>query len=86
MLKDSCRSGPPRLNFAQCVSPAVFADSIEANVETAESHVQSGTQQLARAADYQVRLNRTEYQMGRKGELVKRQIKSHFITLREVSF
>ncbi|XP_075904448.1 syntaxin-7 isoform X2 [Nelusetta ayraudi] len=30
-------------------------DSIEANVENAESHVQSGTQQLARAADYQQR-------------------------------
>ncbi|KAM7395621.1 hypothetical protein PAMA_007067 [Pampus argenteus] len=28
-------------------------DSIEANVETADVHVQSGTQQLARAADYQ---------------------------------
>lgn len=30
------------------------ADSIEANVENAEAHVQSGTQQLSRAADYQV--------------------------------
>lgn len=30
------------------------ADSIEANVETAETHVHSGTQQLSRAADYQV--------------------------------
>ncbi|KAL4649088.1 syntaxin-7 [Arapaima gigas] len=28
-------------------------DSIEANVESADVHVQSGTQQLARAADYQ---------------------------------
>ncbi|XP_076021531.1 syntaxin-7 [Genypterus blacodes] len=28
-------------------------DSIEANVETADTHVQSGTQQLSRAADYQ---------------------------------
>ncbi|XP_015236133.1 syntaxin-7 [Cyprinodon tularosa] len=28
-------------------------DSIEANVERADTHVQSGTQQLARAADYQ---------------------------------
>ncbi|KAM9355740.1 syntaxin-7 isoform 2-T3 [Pholidichthys leucotaenia] len=30
-------------------------DSIEANVERADTHVQSATQQLARAADYQVR-------------------------------
>lgn len=30
-------------------------DSIEANVETAEVHVQQGTQQLSRAADYQRR-------------------------------
>lgn len=36
------------------------ADSIEANVEDAEGHVQSGTQQLARAANHQVKLNRTE--------------------------
>lgn len=30
------------------------ADSIEANVESADTHVHSGTQQLSRAADYQV--------------------------------
>lgn len=29
-------------------------DSIEANVETADLHVQNATQQLAQAADYQV--------------------------------
>lgn len=31
-----------------------FADSIEANVENAEVHVQQANQQLSRAADYQV--------------------------------
>lgn len=43
------------------------ADSIEANVEDAEGHVQSGTQQLARAADHQVKLNRTENVTKRTG-------------------
>lgn len=41
-------------------------DSIEANVETAESQVQSGTQQLARAADYQVRTWQRETVQWRK--------------------
>ena len=31
-----------------------FKDSIEANVENAEVHVQQANQQLSRAADYQV--------------------------------
>jgi len=35
------------------------ADSIEANVETADVHVQTATQQLSRAASYQVKLTRT---------------------------
>lgn len=36
------------------------ADSIEANVESADMNVQRGTQQLARAADYQVKHNRSK--------------------------
>lgn len=48
-----------RLLHVQRVFPVCSADSIEANVETADTHVQSGTQQLARAADYQVKLDRT---------------------------
>lgn len=43
------------------------ADSIEANVEATEGHVQSGTQQLAYAADRQVKLNRTENVTKRTG-------------------
>lgn len=39
-----------------CVS-FVFKDSIEANVETTEVHVQQANQQLSRAAEYQVILN-----------------------------
>lgn len=37
------------------VFPVCSADSIEANVENADVHVQSATQQLSRAADYQVK-------------------------------
>lgn len=37
------------------VFPVCAADSIEANVENADAHVHSGTQQLSRAADYQVK-------------------------------
>lgn len=47
--------GPPNWTLSIVCSLHV-PDSIEANVENAESHVQSGTQQLARAADYQVRI------------------------------
>lgn len=36
------------------VSVFYFKDSIEANVENAEVHVQQANQQLSRAADYQV--------------------------------
>ena len=43
-----------------CVFPVCSADSIEANVENADVNVQSATQQLARAADYQVKLDGTE--------------------------
>ena len=39
-----------------CVCAFYFKDSIEANVESAEVHVQQANQQLSRAADYQVRL------------------------------
>lgn len=38
-----------------CVFPMCPADSIEANVENADVHVQNATQQLARAAEYQVK-------------------------------
>lgn len=57
-----------------CVFPVCSADSIEANVETADTHVQSGTQQLARAADYQVKLDRTENMTKRKGRYRKEQM------------
>ena len=36
------------------VNNVFFTDSIEANVEHAEIHVQEGTQQLSKARDYQV--------------------------------
>lgn len=41
-------------------------DSIEANVETADVNVQRGTQQLARAADYQVKHNWTDKRMDKR--------------------
>lgn len=46
-------------NSFPCVWVAVFCfkDSIEANVENAEVHVQQANQQLSRAADYQVMWN-----------------------------
>lgn len=51
-----------------CVSPVCSADSIEANVENADTHVQNATQQLARAADYQVNLHRTVRMMHRRAK------------------
>lgn len=62
------------LLHVQRVFPVCSADSIEANVETADTHVQSGTQQLARAADYQVKLDRTENMTKRKGRYRKEQM------------
>ena len=47
------------LHVFKCVFPVCSADSIEANVENADVHVQNATQQLSRAADYQVKLDRT---------------------------
>lgn len=43
-----------QMKFVLCVS--FLKDSIEANVETAEVHVQQANQQLSRAADYQVNI------------------------------
>lgn len=43
------------LNICVCVFSVCSADSIEANVENADISVQSATQQLARAAGYQVK-------------------------------
>lgn len=55
----ACRSVPQVLHHSlQWDFPVCAADSIEANVENAEAHVQSGTQQLARASDYQVKHNK----------------------------
>lgn len=55
LLTHTCRFVPQVLHLqVQWVFPVCAADSIEANVENAEAHVQSGTQQLARASDYQV--------------------------------
>ena len=60
-----------------CVFPLCPADSIEANVESADMNVQNATQQLARAADYQVKLERTHTKKGsrrgtRRGEAFER--------------
>lgn len=54
--------------YIVCVSCVCFADSIEANVETADVHVQNATQQLSRAADYQVKLDRMETEVKRREE------------------
>lgn len=53
--------------------PVCPADSIEANVENADVNVQRATQQLSRAADYQVKRNGTERMIngGRKGKYTK---------------
>lgn len=59
LLTRACRSVPQVLHHSlQWDFPVCAADSIEANVENAEAHVQSGTQQLARASDYQVKHNK----------------------------
>lgn len=50
------------------VFPVCPADSIEANVENADVNVQRATQQLSHAADYQVKLSRTERMMNRREE------------------
>lgn len=42
------------VNSFMCVFVFYFKDSIEANVESAEVHVQQANQQLSRAANYQV--------------------------------
>lgn len=55
------------LLHAQRVCSVCSAESIEANVESADTHVQSGTQQLARAAEYQVKLNNTGNTKKRRG-------------------
>lgn len=44
-----------------CVCLFYFKDSIEANVENAEVHVQQANQQLSRAAEYQVILTAVNY-------------------------
>lgn len=64
-----------------CVSPVCPADSIEANVENADTHVQNATQQLARAADYQVNLHRTDRMMHRregKADTINKGLKGEF--------
>ena len=58
----------PPAACTMCASPVCSADSIEANVENADTHVQNATQQLARAADYQVNLHRTVRMMHRRAE------------------
>lgn len=49
-----------------CVLLVCSADSIEANVESADVNVQSATQQLAQAAEYQVKHNRVKTDGKRK--------------------
>lgn len=67
-----CRFEPhvvfPPAAYKMCAFPVCSADSIEANVENADVNVQNATQQLARAADYQVKLDRTERMMNRREE------------------
>lgn len=59
-----CSHDPDRTNTPTCVEPlpvfCVFADSIEANVETTHVNVQSGTQHLSRASAHQVKGNTME--------------------------
>lgn len=50
------------LETSGCVKTSVrsFADSIEANVESSEVHVERATEQLQRAAYYQVKVGTKE--------------------------
>lgn len=76
-----CSSHPLHV---QRVCSVCSAESIEANVESADTHVQSGTQQLARAADYQVKLNDTENTKKRRGGYGREQRRQGVLNVREV--
>lgn len=76
-----CASHPLHV---QCVCSVCSAESIEANVESTEAHVQSGTEQLARAADYQVNLDKTENMKKRRGGCRREQRRKGVLNVREV--